>query len=58
MALGEMKTLTQTLSDEAIEVLATELGKEVEIVHAEDETVAEPVFDDADEDARRARRRS
>ncbi len=50
MALGEMKTLTQTLSDESIEVLATELGKEVEIVHSEDETVVEPVFEDAEAD--------
>jgi translation initiation factor IF-2 len=50
MALGEMKTLTQTLSDESIEVLATELGKEVEIVHSEDEAVADPVFNDAEED--------
>ncbi len=50
MGLGEMRTLTQTLSDETIEVLATELGKEVEIVHSEDEEIAEPVFDDADED--------
>jgi translation initiation factor IF-2 len=50
MALGEMKTLTQTLSDETIRVLATELGKQVEIVHVEDETVAEPAFLDADED--------
>ncbi len=50
MALGEMKTLTQTLSDEAIVELAEKLGKEVEIVHTEDETVAEPLFDDADED--------
>ncbi len=50
MALGEMKTLTQTLSDESIQVLAAELGKEVEIVHSEDETPAEPVFNDADED--------
>jgi translation initiation factor IF-2 len=50
MALGEMKTLTQTLSDEAIGVLAAELGREVEIVHSEDETVAEPVFQDAEED--------
>jgi translation initiation factor IF-2 len=49
MALGEMKTLTQTLSDEAIQVLAAELGKDVEIVHSEDETVAEPVFNDAEE---------
>jgi translation initiation factor IF-2 len=50
MALGEMKTLTQTLSDESIQVLASELGKDVEIVHSEEETVAEPVFDDAEED--------
>jgi translation initiation factor IF-2 len=50
MALGEMKTLTQTLSDEAIVELAEKLNKEVEIVHTEDETVEEPVFDDADED--------
>ncbi len=49
MALGEMKTLTQTLSDEAIQVLAAELGKTVEIVHSEDETIAEPVFNDAEE---------
>jgi translation initiation factor IF-2 len=50
MALGEMKTLTQTLSDESILVLATELGKEIEIVHSEDEEVAEPTFNDAEED--------
>jgi len=50
MALGEMKTLTQTLSDESIQVLASELNKEVEIVHSEDEEIAEPVFADADED--------
>jgi translation initiation factor IF-2 len=50
MALGEMKTLTQTLSDDAIGVLAAELGKEVEIVHSEDETVTELVFADSDED--------
>jgi translation initiation factor IF-2 len=50
MALGEMKTLTQTLSDESIQILASELGKDVEIVHSEDEEVAEPVFDDAEQD--------
>ena len=50
MALGEMKTLTQTLSDEAIGVLAAELGKDVEIVHSEDETLEEPTFDDSDEE--------
>jgi translation initiation factor IF-2 len=50
MALGEMKTLTQTLSDEAIIELGDKLSKDVEIVHTEDETVSEPVFDDAEED--------
>jgi translation initiation factor IF-2 len=50
MALGEMKTLTQTLSDESIQVLAAELGKDVEIVHSEDETIQEPVFADAEEE--------
>jgi translation initiation factor IF-2 len=50
MALGEMKTLTQTLSDEAIQVLATELGKDIEIVHSDEETIAEPVFEDAEEE--------
>jgi translation initiation factor IF-2 len=50
IALGEMKTITQTLSDDSIQVLAAELGKEVEIVHTEDETVAEPVFHDSDDD--------
>jgi translation initiation factor IF-2 len=50
MALGEMKTLTQTLSDDSITLLAAELGKDVEIVHADDETVAEPVFDDSEDE--------
>src|SRR4051812_41049052 len=34
MELGEMATLTQTLSDEAIGVLADEFDKKIEIVHA------------------------
>jgi translation initiation factor IF-2 len=49
MALGEMKTLTTTLSDEAIQVLATELGKEVEIVHSDEETISEPVYQDSED---------
>jgi translation initiation factor IF-2 len=48
MQLGEMATLTQTLSDDAIEVLATEFGATVEISHAADDVDAEPSFDDAD----------
>jgi translation initiation factor IF-2 len=50
MELGEMRTQTQTLSDDTIEVLAVEFGKEVEIVHAEDETVAEVVFHDTEDE--------
>jgi translation initiation factor IF-2 len=36
MQLGEMATLTQTLPDEAIGVLADELDKKVEMIHAAD----------------------
>jgi translation initiation factor IF-2 len=50
MNLGEMATLTQTLSDEAIQVLAEEFSKEIEIVHAADDVEAEPEFEDADDD--------
>ena len=49
MSLGEMATLTQTLTDEAITVLAAEFGKDIEIVHAADDLVGEPVFDDDEE---------
>jgi len=48
MQLGEMATLTQTLTDEAIGVLADELDKKVEIVHAADEVETEPVVEDAE----------
>jgi translation initiation factor IF-2 len=50
MSLGEMATLTQTLSDDAIQVLADEFEKQIEIVHAADDVEVEPVFEDADED--------
>jgi translation initiation factor IF-2 len=50
MSLGEMATLTQTLSDDAIQVVAEELGKEIEIVHAADDVEVEPVYEDAEED--------
>src|SRR5437763_356006 len=50
MTLGEMATLTQTLSDDAIQVLAEEFDKEVEIVHVGDEEEAEPTFADAEAD--------
>jgi translation initiation factor IF-2 len=50
MTLGEMATLTQTLSDDAIGVLADEFDKKIEIVHAADDVEVEPVFQDMEED--------
>ena len=50
MTLGEMATLTQTLSDDAIQVLADEFDKQIEIVHAADEVEVEPVFEDDEQD--------
>jgi len=46
MMLGEMATLTQTLSDDAIQVLADGFNKTVEIVHAADDVSSEPAFED------------
>jgi|CZKG01.1.fsa_nt_gi translation initiation factor IF-2 len=50
MSLGEMATLTQTLSDDAIQVLADEFDKQIEVVHAADDVEVEQVFEDAEED--------
>ena len=50
MMLGEMATLTQTLTDDAIRVLADEFDKEIEIVHVGDEEDADIVYDDDDAD--------
>jgi translation initiation factor IF-2 len=50
MSLGEMATLTQTLSDDAIQVLADEFDKDIEIVHAADDVEVEPAFQDSEED--------
>jgi len=50
MSLGEMATLTQTLSDDAIQVLADEFEKQIEIVHAADDVDVEPEFQDDESD--------
>ena len=50
MSLGEMATLTQTLSDEAIEVLADGFDKQIEIQHAADEVSDQPAYADDDAD--------
>jgi translation initiation factor IF-2 len=50
MELGEMATLTQTLSDESVTTLAAALDQKVEIVSAAEEEPEEPVHTDAEED--------
>jgi translation initiation factor IF-2 len=50
MQLGEMASITQTLSDEAIGVIADKLEKKVEVVRAAEDETAAPVFEDAEED--------
>jgi translation initiation factor IF-2 len=49
MTLGVMKTATQSLSDEEVELIATELEREITIKHASDEDEAPEEFEDTDE---------
>ena len=50
MMMGEMATLTQTLTDESVRAIADEYDRKLEIVTAAEEEPEEPEFDDADED--------
>ena len=50
MGLGEMVTITQSLSDESIELIATEVGREMHIKHAAEEDAEPEDYDDAAED--------
>jgi translation initiation factor IF-2 len=50
MGLGEMATLTQTLSDETIEVLADALDRKVDVVSAAEDVEEEPVYEDTESD--------
>jgi translation initiation factor IF-2 len=50
MMMGEMATLTQTLTDESIKAIADEYDRKLEIVTAADEEPEEPEFSDAEED--------
>jgi translation initiation factor IF-2 len=54
MGLGQMRTATQSLSDEEVELVAAEIGREVTIKHAADEEEEPEAFDDP-EDALEAR---
>jgi translation initiation factor IF-2 len=50
MMMGEMATLTQTLTDDSVRAIADEYDRKIEIVHAADEEPEEPEFSDAEED--------
>ena len=50
MGLGSMIQITQSLSDEEVELIAAEVGREVTIKHAADEDEEPEVFEDAEED--------
>jgi translation initiation factor IF-2 len=50
MSMGVLATLTKTLSDEEIELVAGALGKKFEIVHLGDAAEQEVTYEDDDED--------
>jgi translation initiation factor IF-2 len=50
MGVGEMVTITQSLSDDAIELVAGELKREVEIKHADEEELEPEVYEDDPDD--------
>jgi translation initiation factor IF-2 len=50
MTMGEMATLTQTLTDESVRAIADEYDRKLEIVTAAEEEPEEPQFSDAAED--------
>jgi translation initiation factor IF-2 len=49
MMMGEMATLTQTLTDDSVKAIADEYDRKIEIVTAADEEPEAPEFDDAEE---------
>ncbi|HEU4976715.1 MAG TPA: translation initiation factor IF-2 [Baekduia sp.] len=50
MSMGVLATLTKTLADDEIELVAEAMGKKFEIVHLGDEAEQEITFEDAEED--------
>ena len=49
MMMGELATLTQTLTDESVLAIAEEYNRKIEIVSAAEEEAPAPEFDDAEE---------
>jgi translation initiation factor IF-2 len=50
MGLNEMVQITQSLSDEAVQLIAAEVGREINIKHTHDEEEVVEDFEDAEED--------
>jgi translation initiation factor IF-2 len=50
MGLGQMVQITQSLSDEEVELIGAELKREITIKHAADEEELPEIFEDAEED--------
>ena len=46
MGVGEMVTITRSLSDDAIELIGTELKREIEIKHADEEELEPETYED------------
>src|SRR6267378_1409163 len=49
MNLGTMKTATQSLNDDEVQLIAAELEREVTIKHADDDDIEPEVYEDAEE---------
>ena len=49
MNLGTMKTATQSLNDDEVQLIAAELEREVTIKHADDDDIESEVYEDAEE---------
>jgi translation initiation factor IF-2 len=52
MTMGEMATLTQTLTDESIKAIADEYDRKIEIVTAAEEEAEAPEYEDTDDSLR------
>src|SRR6187551_355049 len=50
MELGQMRTATQSLSDEEVEIIGTQLEREITIKHAAEEELEPAEYDDAEAD--------
>jgi translation initiation factor IF-2 len=50
MGMGQMRTATQSLPDDEVELIATELSREITIKHAAEEELEPAEYEDAEED--------